>query len=275
MPTTSFGVHRVRGNGWVPFASAKIATRSLPAHIDLSGRRSCPGIATGVKIKLPPSFRPPRPPDVVLPWAVMLRHLRDYHAREGHTNVPLEYEFVEKDELGYEVDGRRIRLGVWLSKQWTEWQAKRLAHQRTERLADAGVDWDGPAPPASGLVGPKYLNERKWDVDREEHLATINPRLAFDASTPAHQKWIEYEAGRDPHTRRWRKEHGIVTTRPRSAGPHTRAPLTIEQCGSGPGAGVRARGVPPSLGLQLYEAARKLTAERAKSRQPGAVTIHP
>ena len=201
---------------------------------------------------------------------MMLRHLRNYAAREGHTNVPLAYEFVEKDSLGNEVDGRRIRLGVWLSKQWTEWQAKRLSHERTVRLSQAGVDWDGPAPPADGVIGPQYLNERKWDVDREEQLAARNPRRPFDAwPAPAHQQIVEYDAERDPHTVRWRREHGIKP-RSRSAGP----PIMIEQYG-GSSAGIRARGLPPELGMKLLKARQLLVAERAAIKQAGAELVHP
>jgi len=267
----------------VPFETVKTAARPLPAHIDLSGRRSFHGHTNGAKLKAPPSFRPPQPPKVEPSWSVYLHHLRDYSLREGHTNIPLGYEFVQKDSLGNEVDGQRIRLGVWLSKQWTEYQAKRLSNERTIRLANAGVNWDGPAPPADGLVGPRHLNERKWDTNREEVIAQQNPRRPFDArAPPAHQRYLEYDAEADPHTRRWRREHG-VTQRPRSAAMTAAerlraskgAPRSIEAYVSGAGFIERPRGLPPELGERLQKAKHALQAERAAAKGKGAEQIHP
>jgi len=199
----------------------------------------------------------------------MLRHLREYSTVEGHANIPLGYELVERDHAGYEVDGRCIRLGVWLSKQWTEWQGKRLSHARMVQLADAGVDWDGPAPPASGAVRPRQLNERKWDVDRSAKLAAQHIRKPFDASKPAHEPaWSTYDAAKDPHARRWRREHGIKT-RPATAHP----PLSIHQYG-GKDKGDRSRGLPPQLGLRLQQAKVTLAAERAAAKRVGQQALH-
>ena len=263
MPTASEGIHRVRGNGWQPFATQKCAARALPVHVDLSGRRTVHGVARTTKVAPPPAFRQPKPPAATVSWQTMLRHLKDFSVREGHTNIPLGYEFVERDERGYEVDGHRIRLGVWLSKQWSDWQAKRLSHDRTVQLRSAGVNWEGSAPPANGLVGPQHLNERKWDSDRSARLAAEHLRRPFDASKPVHDPaWAAYDAGSDPHLRRWRRDHEQTRARPKSAHP----PILIRQYG-GSHAGNRARGLPPELGLRLQQAKADLEAERERAKQ--------
>ena len=257
MPTASEGFHRVRGNGWTPFASVKRAPRRLPVHVSLEERPSLRGGRLTDKAG-PSAFHPITAPAFNLSWESMLRHLIHYVEREGHARVPLNYEFKQLDEHGYEVDGRCIRLGVWLSKQWAEWQAGRLSHNRAERLAAVGVDWYGSAPPATGAVGSHHMNERKWDPDQSTRLAMQHVRRPFDTSKPAEQPhWAEYDATRDPHTRRWRKQHGVSATQ---AVQHP--PRLIQQYGSGNGTGMRTRGLPPELGVRLQHAHHQLMIDR-------------
>lgn len=135
---------------------------------------------------------------VKLTWEDHLNLLKAYVLREGHANVPLEHE-----EQG-------VRLGVWLSRQWAEWSSTTrggyLSEARKLRLADAGVVWNGPAPPASGVVGPNYLNERKWDARRDWDLASKGKKpREFDATKPKREgdHWRPYSARQDPHVRAW------------------------------------------------------------------------
>ena len=122
--------------------------------------------------------------------------------REGHARVP----------LGHEEKG--VRLGVWMSKQWTEFQGKYLSEARKVQLADAGVEWTGGPPPASGVVSSRHLNERKWDEGRGAKLAAGSWKAReFDAGKPASEgkHWAEYDAECDPHTRQWlvrQRAHG-------------------------------------------------------------------
>jgi len=155
-----------------------------------------------------------------LSWEEHLKLLKQYVLREGNALIPLEH--VE--------DG--VRLGVWLSKQWSQWsdnpRGGYLSHARKLRLADAGVDWAGPAPPASGLVGPKYLNERKWDEHRSFDLAARQYHWKeFDAGKPACKgaHWEEYAADKDPHAAAWlRRQRSAGRTHEGDAPPSTRKP---------------------------------------------------
>ena len=191
MPTASAGVN---GRGWAYYSSVKSAPRALPKHVDLSQRR--PWSAASASSSPPPSWRPfttaqPHAPQPQ--WKAWKHLLQQYSQREGHASVPLEH-----------LEGGK-RLGAWLSQQWGLCQAGRLSHDRMVQLEKAGVDWHGPPPPASGLVGPKYLNERKWDYGRGAHMAAMRGvAFEFDASpTPASMThWAEYSAESDPHVKR-------------------------------------------------------------------------
>lgn len=199
--------------------------------------------------KRPSSAASSKKPEVwkKLSWEEHLKLLKRYVVREGNADVPLEH--IE--------DG--VRLGAWLSKQWSEWQADPrggyLSFARKVRLADAGVNWAGPAPPASGVVGPKYLNERKWDEHRGFDMAMRQYHWQeFDASTKASGggHWQEYKADADPHMASWlRKQRALGRTHDGDAPP---APPAEPEIGYGH---------PPVKGLNM-ELARKLqTAKKA------------
>ena len=133
MPTASAGI---QGRGWQYYHQAKTATRKLPLHVDLSTRRPFSASSSAEKATPPPTWAAPgaaRKPS----WVEMAALLRQYAQREGHARVP----------LGHEESG--VRLGAWLSRQWTEHMAGRLSQDRTWRLEKVGVDWGGAPPEAS------------------------------------------------------------------------------------------------------------------------------
>ena len=198
MPTAS-SAHKT---GWAPWASVadpimqhRRTTRSKVQPPE--NRRPAPGIRP---LSAAISSTKAKKPEVwaKMTWDDYLEVLKRYVQREGHANVPLEHE-----EQG-------VRLGVWLSRQWAEFSSNTrggyLSEGRKLRLAEAGVVWGGPAPPASGVVGPQYLNERKWDDRRDWDLASKGrkPR-EFDASKPKREgpHWRPYSAEDDPHLRDW------------------------------------------------------------------------
>ena len=188
----------------------------------------------------------------------MIKVLRLYARREGHTNVPLSHE-----------EGR-VRLGAWLSKQWSEHQAGRLSSARTLALEAAGVVWDGPAPPASGAVGPRYLNERKWDVslefDRVTKLAAQRGHTRpFDAAPLAAYEpdWRPYDAEHDPHARASR--HRRRSNAPPPDERESTQPAPFPLWGA-----PRVRGLPAALGARLHAECTELAAERAQQRTGSA-----
>ena len=144
-----------------------------------------------------------------------MKLLKQYVLREGNALIPLEH--VE--------DG--VRLGVWLSKQWSQWsdnpRGGYLSHARKLRLADAGVDWAGPAPPASGLVGPKYLNERKWDASPFDLAARHHGRNSMRQAC-VKEPTGEYAADKDPHAAAWLRRRSAGRTHEGDAPPSTRKP---------------------------------------------------
>ena len=179
-------------------------------------------------------------------WPAMVKLLQRYVHREEHARVPLGH-----------VEGG-VRLGAWVSKQWSEHQAGRLSNVRTHELEVSGVDWGGPPPEASGSVGPKYLNERKWDYGRGAKLAAeMGIAHEFDPAPLAAYEpcWHTYDAERDQHS---------CATRGRRA---TNALLRADGEGAPPppyplfGA-PRVKGIPPELGLRLERAKTELVAER-------------
>ena len=198
-------------------------------------------------------------------WEDHLQLLKEYVAREGNALVPLEHE------------ERGVRLGTWLSNQWSQWQSDTrggyLSLRRKLRLEEAGVVFNGPAPPASGVVGEHSLNERKWDVDDYTTIqgagAAINDRpqywhpKVFDASRPKAEgdHWRPYSADADPALRPFlerRRQKGLMPPELPPKEPYV--PLAI---------------VPPVKGLnltlanKLAKAKEDLEKERAKKR--GAV----
>jgi hypothetical protein len=249
MPTASAGVH---GRGWQYYSAVAAKPRPLPRHVDLSGRR--PFSASAAKpSKPPPSWQARAETAATLSWQEWLHLLRRYVQREGHARVPLEH--IEQSK----------RLGAWLSQQWAHHQAKRLSHERTVRLQDAGVDWSGPAPPASGVIGPKYLNERKWDANRAEHLAALRgvPR-AFDSSPkPASEPhWPEYSADNDPHTRAWRERR-----RARAESNGFGYESAVSDPWLLPGSR-RVKGLPSELGRRLQAAKEEIQSVRRDRAHP-------
>lgn len=201
MPTAS-AAHKT---GWQPYSSTTDPIlqhkhthpkyKKVRVPVD---RRRVPGIAASSSSSS--ALSSSKAPEIwaKLTWEDHLEVLRRYVQREGHADVPLEHE-----EEG-------VRLGVWLSRQWAEYSSTTrggyLSEGRKIRLADAGVIWNGPAPPASGVIGPKYLNERKWD-DRKDYDAAANhcrPRI-FDVTKPASEgsHWRPYSAESDPHLSGW------------------------------------------------------------------------
>ena len=244
MPTASAGVN---GRGWSYFSSAKAAPRPLPKHVDLSQRR--PWSAASASSSPPPSWQPfatsqPRPPQPS--WHAWKRLLTTYSQREGHASVPLEH-----------LEGGK-RLGAWLSQQWGLCQAGRLSNDRMVQLEKAGVDWHGSPPPASGVVGPKYMNERKWDPQRSTQMAAAHgvPR-AFDASPPPAgvTHWQEYDARRDPHAREYVRQREAATSAT-SAPPQDLWLLPGRR---------RVKGLPEELGRRLQLAKEELEEERRLS----------
>ena len=211
MPTAS-AAHKT---GWAPYAvvadpvlqQRRVGQR--PTVNPPADRRRAPGIAAPrPSSAAASSSSAQRPPEVwvKLSWEDYLKVLKKYVRREGHANVPLEYE------------ERGVRLGVWLSRQWAEYSSTTrggyLSEARKIRLAEAGVVWGGPAPPASGVVGPEYLNERKWDDKRDYDCAAeqLQRQMGcrrvlreFDASKPAVEgtHWRPYTADSDPHAKKW------------------------------------------------------------------------
>lgn len=207
-------------------------------------------------------------------WDDHLRLLEEYVARVGNALVPLEHE------------ERGVRLGVWLSKQWSEWQADTrggyLSNNRKLRLEKAGVVFNGPAPPASGVVGPHSLNERKWDVSDYETIqgagAAVSdkpkywhPRI-FDSSKPASEgdHWREYSADSDPALRKFlerRKAKGLMPAEEPPKEPYV--PLALVPPVKGLGQGPQAL----ALAQRLAKAKADLEKERSSRRGGGgAVT---
>ena len=137
----------------------------------------------------------------------MYTALKGYNAREGHGRVPWNH-----DEGG-------LRLGVWLSLQWTDQRAGRMSRAREIKLANAGVDWRAPPPPLRSTVSPDHENERKWDQGRavvlaERHAARaiaagrdVKPDVRpFDDRIRAWDRhWQPYSAATDIHTATWRR----------------------------------------------------------------------
>ena len=109
-------------------------------------------------------------------WDDHLKLLKEYVAREGHALVPLEHE------------ERGVRLGAWLSRQWSEFQADTrggyLSRNRKIRLEEAGVVFNGPAPPASGAVGPHSLNECAVATQTWHQLSTSLARVRVSEPWP-------------------------------------------------------------------------------------------
>ena len=140
-------------------------------------------------------------------WETMYTALKGYNAREGHGRVPWNH-----DEGG-------LRLGVWLSLQWTDQRAGRMSRAREIKLANAGVDWRAPPPPLRSTVSPDHENERKWDQGRavvlaERHAARaiaagrdVKPDVRpFDDRIRAWDRhWQPYSAATDIHTAAWRR----------------------------------------------------------------------
>ncbi|MDI3390759.1 helicase associated domain-containing protein [Streptomyces sp. B-S-A8] len=69
-------------------------------------------------------------------WALNLQAVRQFHAREGHVNVPRKHveQLVEGD--GHVVD---VKLGVWIDN--TRRRAGKLSEQRRADLEALGVRW--------------------------------------------------------------------------------------------------------------------------------------
>ena len=193
-------------------------------------------------------------------WDEHLQYLREYVAREGNALVPLEHE------------ERGVRLGVWLSRQWSEWQADTrggyLSNNRKLRLESAGVVFNGPAPPASGVNGPHTLNERKWDVDDYETIqgggAAVNDRpkywhpRVFDASKPKSEgeHWRPYSAEADPALRPFLERRRAKGLMPPEAPPKDAyVPLAIVP---------PVKGLNMTLAKKLANAKEELERERAK-----------
>jgi hypothetical protein len=210
MPTAS-AAHKT---GWRPWSAAEqCSTIKSRTTVRLGAdRRPAPGIAASSS-----SSRPAARHEVwrQLSWEEHLQLLSDYCKREGHARVPLEYE-----EAG------PVRLGTWLSRQWTEHYGGRLSVARTRRLAEAGVVWGGPPPPAAGLIDARHLNERKWDTGRGGELAAAAwKQREFDSTKPAAEgdHWRVYQVETDPHLRPWRERQrarGVTVELPKPAAPY-------------------------------------------------------
>jgi len=255
MPTASAGI---QGRGWQYYHQAKTATRKLPLHVDLSTRRPFSASSSTEKVAPPPTWAAPgaaRKPS----WVEMAALLRQYAQREGHARVP----------LGHEESG--VRLGVWLSRQWSEHMAGRLSQDRTWRLEKVGVDWGGAPPEASGSIGPRHLNERKWDDNRAHVLAAQAGKSAEFDPTPralAAGREPSYDAARDPHLcKLWAR---------REPPPPKNAKEVAEPF---PPFGVpRAKGLPPELGRRLLHAKGELERDRRERRDAtgaGSGTLPP
>ena len=193
--------------GWWPSYSSVADTNVRPRATSAKWsptreRRSFFGeleVPKAAKAHVGPSAALPKPQfSRKISWEEHLDVLRVYVAREGHALVPLAHE------------ERGVRLGAWLSKQWSEFGSDArggyLSRNRRLRLEQAGVVFAGPAPPATGVVGSHALNERKWDGNRDYDMAAKgwHPR-AFDASKPANEgeHWRAYSTETDPAGRRW------------------------------------------------------------------------
>ena len=200
MPTASSAFK----TGWEPYASVADPilqhrkTRRRPLVLPPEGRRPAPGIKTSKPASAATARSGAPEIWVRLTWEDHLNLLKAYVLREGDANVPLEHE-----EQG-------VRLGAWLSRQWAEWSSTTrggyLSEARKIRLAEAGVVWNGPAPPAPGVVGPNYLNERKWDARRDWDLASEGKKpREFDTTKPKREgdHWRSYSARDDPNMRAW------------------------------------------------------------------------
>jgi len=178
--------------------------------------------------------------------------LKEYVAREGDALVPLEHE------------ERGVRLGAWLSRQWCEWQSNTrggyLSANRKLRLEQAGVVFNGPAPPASGVVGPHTLNERKWDTDDYNTAAEHWRPRAFDTTKPAREgdHWQAYSAESDPVMKEWlerRRKKGLMPPAPKPKEPYI--PLAIVP---------PVKGLNMALAKRLEEAKKELEKERKGQR---------
>lgn len=185
-------------------------------------------------------------------WEENLKLLEAYVAREGNAMVPLEHE-----EEG-------VRLGVWLSKQWTEYQASTtggyLSRGRKLRLEAAGVVFNGPAPPASGVVGAHTLNDRKWDKDRSFQLASDHPGAtrAFDTSKPASEvAWRPYSAETDRGAKRWLERQRRKGLAQQAETKEEYVPLAIASMPP-------VRGLDKALAQRLAKANEEMTRENAK-----------
>ena len=186
-------------------------------------------------------------------WEENLKVLKRYVAREGHALVPLEHE----------EDG--VRLGMWLSKQWSEWQSDTrggyLSRNRKLRLEEAGVVFNGPAPPASGAVGAHTLNERKWDTGRNFDMASKKRHpTAWDTSTPASANghWQPYSSEADPALGKWlARQRELRLAPPPPPPPEPYIPLAIVP---------PVKGLPMGLAKKLAKARDELAQQKEIKR---------
>ena len=126
------------------------------------------------------------------------------------------------------------------------------------------------------MVGPNYLNERKWDEGRGVKTAVMSGKIAalsgryheFDAEPPpaSQPHWHEYDASADPHARaylRRRKQQQAAAGEPSGLGDGARADTADDSMWLLPGPR-RIKGVPEELGrrLQLAKEAHRQRASR-------------
>ena len=211
-------------------------------------------------------------------WDDHLKILHEYVAREGNAMVPLEHE------------ERGVRLGVWLSRQWSEWQSDTrggyLSRNRRLQLERAGVNFQGPAPPASGVAGPQSLNERKWDVDDYETIqgagAAVSDRpkywhpRPFDATKPAGEgdHWRPYSAESDPALRHFlerRKANGLMAPEEKPKEPYV--PLALVPPVKGLGQGPQALALAQRLAKAKEDLERERGSRRASAARPAATSV--
>ena len=111
MPTASQGVRA----GWWPLYTAIADEHVRPRATSAKAAADRRPFSDGQSLRAPPrnNRKAGAAPQFSrkISWEEHLRLLKQYVAREGDARVPLEHE-----ESG-------VRLGVWLSKQWAEFQS--------------------------------------------------------------------------------------------------------------------------------------------------------
>ena len=245
MPTAS-GAHKT---GWQPYAAAADPNVRVGVTSNRAPKNRRSFFEMGPNMRAPPKKAIPKPQfSKAITWEEHLELLEQYVARNGDAMVPLEH-----------LEGG-VRLGAWLSKQWTEYQADTrggyLSTNRKLRLEAAGVVFDGPAPPASGAVGLHTLNERKWDTGRNYSMAAAkwHPR-EWDCSKPKEEGegWRPYTAEADPGAKKWldrQRKKGLAA--PPEPPPEPYVPLAI---------------VPPVKGLNMALAKKLAKAKEELDRE--------